>query len=82
MKKDFHKCYGTTTMGERGQVVIPAEARRAMKLTPGDKLIVIGGHGNHPLLMVKADNLAATISHLTEKVNFLKELNGELEKDK
>lgn len=81
MKKGFHKCYGTATIGERGQVVIPAEARRAMKLEAGDRLIVIGGKENHPLLMIKSDNLAESISRLTAKVNFLKELNGELEED-
>ena len=36
------KVYGTTTLGERGQVVIPAAARSAMGLQKGDKLIVIG----------------------------------------
>jgi len=81
LNKEFHKCYGTATIGERGQVVIPAEARRAMKLKQGDKLIVIGGKENHPLLMVKADNLAETISRLTERVNFLKTVSGELKEE-
>ena len=30
---------GVTTVGEKGQVVIPAEIRRKMKLKKGDKLI-------------------------------------------
>lgn len=34
--------YGAVTVGERGQVVIPAEARRDHGITPGDKLIVLG----------------------------------------
>lgn len=34
--------YGTTTIGEKGQVVIPAEARKAMGLKTGDKLLVFG----------------------------------------
>jgi AbrB family looped-hinge helix DNA binding protein len=73
-----HKCFGTTTVGERGQIVIPAEARKSMELKAGDKLIVIGGEGNHPLVLIKADGLAETIAHLTEKVNFLKEMKGKL----
>ncbi|NLO07260.1 MAG: AbrB/MazE/SpoVT family DNA-binding domain-containing protein [candidate division WS1 bacterium] len=35
---------GAVTVGERGQVVIPAEARETMGLSPGDKLLVF----NHP----------------------------------
>ena len=30
---------GAVTLGERGQVVIPAEAREQMGLEPGDKLL-------------------------------------------
>jgi bifunctional DNA-binding transcriptional regulator/antitoxin component of YhaV-PrlF toxin-antitoxin module len=29
--------YGSATVGERGQIVIPAEARAELGLTPGDK---------------------------------------------
>lgn len=32
---------GTTTVGPKGQVVIPVEAREKMGITPGDKLIVL-----------------------------------------
>ena len=35
--KHFH---GTTTLGEKGQIVIPAYARKAMGLKSGDKLLV------------------------------------------
>ncbi len=30
--------YGSVTIGERGQIVIPAEARKNHSLAPGDKL--------------------------------------------
>ncbi|MBS1716305.1 MAG: AbrB/MazE/SpoVT family DNA-binding domain-containing protein [Armatimonadetes bacterium] len=33
--------YGTATVGERGQIVIPAEARSDMKIVAGDKLLVV-----------------------------------------
>lgn len=39
LDKEF---YGTTTLGERGQIVIPAEARRELHLKPGDKMLVFG----------------------------------------
>lgn len=31
---------GSATVGERGQVVIPAEARERLDIKPGDKLLV------------------------------------------
>ncbi len=37
--------YGAVTVGERGQIVIPAEARAALNLQPGEKLLVL----QHPI---------------------------------
>ncbi len=35
-----HEFYGTTTLGEKGQVVIPVQARGSLKLKKGEKLLV------------------------------------------
>jgi len=34
------KVYGAVTVGERGQLVIPADLRRELKIRSGDKLMV------------------------------------------
>ena len=34
--------YGTVTVSERGQIVIPASARRDFGINTGDKLLVVG----------------------------------------
>jgi len=44
------KFFGTTTVGERGQVVIPSEAREAMGLEKGEKLLVFGMHSGTVML--------------------------------
>ncbi|MBO1901149.1 AbrB/MazE/SpoVT family DNA-binding domain-containing protein [Leucobacter weissii] len=36
------KFYGSVTIGERGQIAIPAQARRDHGFEPGDKLLVLG----------------------------------------
>jgi AbrB family looped-hinge helix DNA binding protein len=36
------KFYGSVTISERGQIVIPAEARKDFKINTGDKLLVFG----------------------------------------
>src|SRR3954463_2802322 len=37
------KIYGFVTVGTKGQVVIPADAREALHIEPGDHLFVVGG---------------------------------------
>jgi len=59
--------YGTTTLGERGQVVVPAEARTALKLKAGEKLLVFG-MGNSMLAIVKLDQIAKFEKHLTQRL--------------
>ena len=34
--------FGVVTVGEKGQVVIPAKARRMFSITPGDQFVVLG----------------------------------------
>jgi AbrB family looped-hinge helix DNA binding protein len=34
--------YGTVTVGERGQIVLPIAARKHFNIKPGDKLLVAG----------------------------------------
>jgi AbrB family looped-hinge helix DNA binding protein len=42
MKKQ-PKIFGTVTVGERGQVVIPMKARKTLKIKKGNQLIVMSG---------------------------------------
>ena len=39
--KKGKKFYGSVTVSERGQIVIPAEARRDFDIKTGDKLLVL-----------------------------------------
>jgi AbrB family looped-hinge helix DNA binding protein len=40
---DSKKFYGKVPVGSKGQIVIPAEARKAMDIQPGDNVIIISG---------------------------------------
>jgi AbrB family looped-hinge helix DNA binding protein len=46
---------GVTTIGERGQVVIPADARKLLGVSTGDRFVVFGGTVDGALLLVKGD---------------------------
>ena len=56
------KFYGATTVGERGQVVIPAEARRDMNLTPATKLLVFGTHNKGGIMITRAETFASFLN--------------------
>lgn len=38
--------FGSATVGERGQIVIPSEARKRYGINPGDKVLVMGHPNN------------------------------------
>jgi AbrB family looped-hinge helix DNA binding protein len=67
--------YGSSTIGERGQVVIPAEARQDLGLKPGDKVLFMR-HPIHEGLMlfqidaVKGfiDEFAASVRRIEDRV--------------
>lgn len=48
--------YGSITVSDRGQIVIPAEARRDFKIEVGDKLLVFGDL-EQGLALIKASTL-------------------------
>ncbi|MFH1112236.1 MAG: AbrB/MazE/SpoVT family DNA-binding domain-containing protein [Patescibacteria group bacterium] len=60
-------CLGTTKIGERGQIVIPAEVRRALKLNSGDKLFTFVTHGK-VLTMIKTDAIDRFLSDISSKL--------------
>jgi AbrB family looped-hinge helix DNA binding protein len=37
------KFFGKVPVGTKGQIVIPAEARKAMNIKPGDNVMIISG---------------------------------------
>jgi len=48
---------GAVTVGERGQIVIPAEAREAYGLHGGDKLLVFDHPGHAGLMIVRVQDV-------------------------
>ena len=55
---------GLTVMGERGQVVIPKEAREKLKMKPGDRFVVIEHFGK--LVLVPAEEMQEMAARITK----------------
>lgn len=65
--------YGTTTMGGKGQIVVPVEARKFMKLKKGEKLLVFG-MGCDMLVISKLSNLEQFEAHLAKKLSSIRNI--------
>ena len=52
-----HHFLGAVTVGERGQVVVPAGAREACGISPGDKLLVFLTPDGGGVAFVRLDKL-------------------------
>lgn len=51
------KLYGTATVGTKGQIVIPADAREALGIQTGDRLYVIGSPEKKVIGLLKEEQL-------------------------
>jgi AbrB family looped-hinge helix DNA binding protein len=65
--------YGAATVGERGQVSIPADARKDLKINSGDKLVVFGNRINGAVILIKANIFEDFADFFMTKLNKLGE---------
>jgi AbrB family looped-hinge helix DNA binding protein len=63
------KLYGTATVGTKGQIVIPAEAREELGISSGDKLYIAGSVSKRVLFCLKEEQLRELIEQLTQGVD-------------
>ena len=53
--------FGIVTVGEKGQINIPAKARKLFAIAPGDQMVVLGDETQQALAVIKADNFQIRI---------------------
>lgn len=61
---DMPQLIGSVTVGERGQVVIPSEARESMSINAGDKLLVFKAPVDGVLIIAKPETFEKLLAHL------------------
>ena len=69
MHQHDKKLYGTATVGTKGQIAIPATAREALSIQPGDQLYVIGSESGQWVGLVKEEQIRAMINRLTDSLD-------------
>lgn len=60
--------FGTAKVGERGQIVIPKEAREVFGIRPGDTLLILGDEENG-ILVTKPDVLNDVARRIFDKMD-------------
>ncbi|MDF1496928.1 MAG: AbrB/MazE/SpoVT family DNA-binding domain-containing protein [Patescibacteria group bacterium] len=71
-KKDEHPTcpmfIGSTTMGERGQVVIPKEIRKIYNLKKGDQFVAVVSHQD-AIALIPMSKAKVMLKHMTEQLD-------------
>ena len=70
MKKTIF--YGSATMGERGQIVLPVKLRKEFNIKKGDKLLVIGNPHHTNILLVNPETMNRYLEIMSENINEIK----------
>ncbi len=68
------RVFGSTTVGPRGQVVIPINARKEMGIDAGTTLLVFGGPHGQGLLLVKVDAIEQMMNMVSERLTEFEKL--------
>ena len=68
------KLYGTATVGTKGQVVIPADAREELGIQAGDRLYVMNAMHGAGLVFLKEEMLESFLEQVMAQVEALRTL--------
>lgn len=70
IKDSLHrfKVFGSMTVSPRGQVVIPANARKELDIDSGDALLVCALPHGQGLLLLKVDAIEQMLSTMSEQL--------------
>ncbi len=72
---DGPEFFGSATVGERGQIVIPADARQKLDIRPGDKLMIFSNlHGMRSLSVMKAEQVTGFVSRAMAKLSRIEKM--------
>ncbi|HOX61192.1 MAG TPA: AbrB/MazE/SpoVT family DNA-binding domain-containing protein [Candidatus Magasanikbacteria bacterium] len=70
IKKQFNhfcgECYGTTTVGERGQIVIPKKLREKLEIKNSDRFLVMERGG--VIVLLPADMVETFVAGIVDNL--------------
>ena len=63
--------FGTATVGERGQIVIPAEARKRFGIETGEKLLIMGTPDDKGIMLFKFGAMREFVTHMLKNMELM-----------
>lgn len=63
------KCYGSTKIGPKGQVVIPSKLRKELKIKSGDQFIVFKNDHMDSIVILKSTDITKMLKLLTKELS-------------
>ena len=63
-----NRCLGSTTVGPRGQVVIPVGARKDLGIDAGATLLVFRALGGQGLILLKVDAIERIMGMISQRL--------------
>ncbi len=58
------RVFGLVKIGEKGQIVIPANARAELNLSAGDEVIVVGSPSKGVIGVIREENFRDMLDHM------------------
>lgn len=74
MGAPMRKLYGTTTVGSKGQIVIPAEAREELGIETGDRLYAVAAMHGEGIVLLKEAALEAMVDQVAAQIESFRAL--------
>ncbi len=71
VKPGLDDIFGTVNVGERGQIVIPAEVRKKLDIHTGDKLVLLGHPAKHGFMLLKIGAMREFLDDLAAKLSLV-----------
>ena len=62
------QCYGTTTVGPKGQIVIPAKLRKELSIKTGKQFIVFKNEHFHGIVLIKTNEISQLLKTISDKL--------------
>lgn len=69
--------FGSATVGERGQIVIPAEARLSLGIKAGDKLLVMKHPVHDGLMVAKIESIRGFLDEFSKRLSDVESMTQE-----
>lgn len=71
------KFIGTTTIGPKGQIVIPAKLRQSLKIKNQDQFLVLHNENMDGIILMKTKDMTKMLQKFTKQVNTIaKKINS------